>query len=314
MNQDIFKKRMANFKTEGELTAFNLTLVAEALDTIDELNEKNVGGEIVEKRVVSEYKNWDPDIFRVDKDTEDGFRRRLEEKQLPYVLLSEEVERLEINRNLKGELQYVVADPFDGSILFKKGIPDFWYSSLAFYDKDFNPASCVVGDAVQKVMAFADRKGAFISKLAGDNIKFKFKLDAAYREKMGRKNVTDLEKATMESYALKPVKFLLPLVDEYREFLKLFKFFIPNGGPYGFVDVAEGKADVYFARRQPFVDVFSGIYVAEQAGAVVTDFDGNKVKCSDNVRGQYDVVVSTNETLHKKALEKINECRKGKVK
>ena len=76
------------------------------------------------------------------------------------------------------------------------------------------------------------------------------------------------------------------------------------------MDVAEGKIDVYFARKQPFVDVFSGIFVAQQAGVVVTDFDGNKVKCSDNVRGMYDVVVSSNETLHKKVLDKIKECRK----
>ncbi len=81
----------------------------------------------------------------------------------------------------------------------------------------------------------------------------------------------DFDDASIESYAMKPKKFLSPLVDEYREFMELFKFFLPNGGPYGFVDVAEGKIDCYFARKQPFVDIFSGIMVAEKAGAVVEE-------------------------------------------
>lgn len=309
MNDALFKKRIEAFKEEGELTAFNLALVAEALDTISELNEKNIGGEIVEKRIVSEYKNWDPDIFKVDKDTENDYKKRLEEKNSPFVLLSEEVERLEINKDKDGEIMYVVADPFDGSFLFKRGIPDFWYSSLAFYDKNFNPVSCVVGDAVQKVLAFANEKGAFIAKLCEDRFIYKFKLDKNYREKMGRKDITELNSASIESYAMKPAKFLIPLVDEYREFIKNFKFLLPNGGPYGFADVAEGKIDVYFARRQPFVDVFSGLYLAMQSEVIVTDFDGNPVKCSDNIRGLYDVVVSANKTLHKKVLAKIKECK-----
>ena len=80
---------------------------------------------------------------------------------------------------------------------------------------------------------------------------------------MGRKDVTELEKASIESYAMKPKKYLLPLVDEYRKVMEPFKFFLPNGGPYAFADVAEGKIDCYFERRQPYVDVFSGIFIAE---------------------------------------------------
>ena len=91
----------------------------------------------------------------------------------------------------------------------------------------------------------------------------------------------------------------------------LFKFFLPNGGPNGFVDVAEGKIDVYFAMQQPYVDVFSGIYVAMQAGAVVTDFDGKEVRCGHDAQTLHDVVASTNATLHEKALDRIAACRKG---
>jgi fructose-1,6-bisphosphatase/inositol monophosphatase family enzyme len=116
--------------------------------------------------------------------------------------------------------------------------------------------------------------------------------------------------ASIESYAMKPTKFLMPLVDEYRDLLAPFKFFNPNGGPYGFVDVAEGKIDVYFARRQPFVDVFSGIYIAQQAGAVVTDFDGKPVEFVPDEETLWDVVASTNQSIHDEVLNAIADCKK----
>lgn len=304
---DVFMRRLAAFSDEGELLAFNLAAVAEALDTVAQLRDQNVGAETVERRM-GEFKSWDPDIFKVDKDTEDGFVRRLEGLPHPVVLLSEEVGRKEINADKPGGTLYCVADPFDGSYLFKRGIPDFWYSSLAFFNADFSPACCAVGDAVQRRIAFAGQKGAFIADLAEGALEHRFKLDADYREMMGREPVTELADASIESYAMKPRKFLMPLVDRFRPVLEPFKFFLPNGGPYGFVDVAEGKIDCYFAAAQPFVDVFSGVYVAVQAGAVVTDFDGNEVKCSDNVESILNVVASTNPTLHEKVLAKVAEC------
>ena len=307
MGDSLFEKRLRNFAAEDPCSAFNLAAVAEALDTIATLNDQNVGGEVVEQRI-GEYKNWDPEIFKVDKDCEDGFRRRLEQTGQGYVLLSEEAGRVEINTGSAGETTFCVADPFDGSYLFKRGIPDFWYSSLAFYDAAFNPVSCTVGDGVQQTMAWANQEGAFLAKLDNDRLAHKVKLDRAYREVMGRPDVTDLAKASIESYAMKPKKFLMPLVDQYRDVMLPFKFFLPNGGPYGFVDVAEGKIDCYFAPRQPFVDVFSGLPVALQAEVVATDFEGNPVTCSDNVKSVHNVVASTNQRLHDQVLELIAAC------
>jgi len=308
MSDKLFAQRLKNFRTEGEPSAFNLAAVAEALDTISRLNEQNVGGETVQQRL-GQYKSWDPEVFRVDKDTEDGYRRRLEERGLPVVLLSEEAERVEINLQKAGESSYCVADPFDGSYLFKRGIPDFWYSSLSFFDKSFNPLSCAVGDGVHRNIAFANSRGAFLAKLDGERLVHRVQLNAQYRELMGRKDVTDITKASIESYAMKPKKFLTPLVEKWKTLMEPFKFFLPNGGPYGFVDVAEGKIDCYFAVRQPFVDIFSGLYVGLQAQTIVTDFDGRPVKCSDDVHSLHDVVASTNRKLHDQVLELIAKCR-----
>jgi fructose-1,6-bisphosphatase/inositol monophosphatase family enzyme len=310
MAADLFERRRENFAQEGGLTSFNLAVVAEGLDIIQKLADENVGGETVEKRL-GEYKSWDPEIYRVDKDTEDAYVARLREHGKPVVLLSEEAGRVALHADKGKPEMYVVCDPFDGSYLFKHGIPDFWYSSLAFFDPDFNPLSCAVGDGVHRKIAFANEGGAFIADLKGDRLIHKFQLNGAYRERMGRKPVTDFPDASVESYAMKPKKFMSPLVDEYRDFMELFKFFLPNGGPYGFVDVAEGKIDCYFARQQPYVDIFSGIFVGMQAQTLITDFDGNPVKADENVKTVRDVVATTNPAFHEKVLARIAECKKN---
>ena len=98
---------MANSSAEGEGCAFNLACVAEALDTVKELAGRNTGWEHVETRL-GEYKNWDPDIFKVDKDTENGYRRRLEGLKRPIVFLSEEVGHVELNPDASGPKQFVI--------------------------------------------------------------------------------------------------------------------------------------------------------------------------------------------------------------
>lgn len=309
MEDETFAERLRNWKSEGELTAYNLACVAEALDTVKKLSDLNIGWETVQKRV-GEYKSWDPDILRVDKDTENGYWKRLEQLGTPLTFLSEEAGEVEINPKGKGKKYFVVCDPFDGSYLFKHGIPAFWYSSLAFFDTDMKPSCCAVGDCFTRVIAFANDQGAFIGDLDGDQLLHRVKLEKKYRESMGRPDVTTIEDASIESYVMKPTKFLMPLVDEYRDLLKPFKFINPNGGPYGFVDVAEGKIDCYFARKQPFVDVFSGIYIAQQAGAVVSDFDGNPVEFVADEQTIWDVVATTNQTLHAQVLSVIADCRK----
>ena len=310
MQNELFDKRLSKWtKSEGGLTAFNLACVAEALDTVKNLSDQNIGWEVVEKRL-GEYKSWDPDIIKADKDTENGYWKRLEQQGTPFKFLSEEAGTVEVNENAEGKKYFVVCDPFDGSFLFKHGIPAFWYSSLAFYNEDKTPACCAVGDCFPRVIAWANEEGAFIADLDGDRLLHKAKLDKEYRESMGRPDVTKTKGASIESYAMKPTKYLMPLVDEYRDLLAPFKFFNPNGGPYGFVDVAEGKIDCYFARKQPFVDVFSGIYIAQQAGAVVTDFDGNPVEFVDDEETVWDVVATTNQALHGEVLAAIAECKK----
>lgn len=313
-NDALFEKRKENFSKADvvdDLTALNLAIVAEVLDILEDLQGKESGSIVIQTRQ-GEWKSWDAEVYGVDEAAEGAYIRRLKESLHPVVLLSEEAGKVDLTAGKKGKKFYGISDPFDGSWLYKRGLPFMQYSSLALYDADFNPVTTVTGDVFNKDLAFANGNGAFIAHLEKDKINNVQRLNEDYRTGRHGKPASGIGKACMESYVLKPHKFLLPIVDEYRVVLDAFKMLHPNGGPYAFAEAAAGQIDVYFARKQPYVDIFSGIQIASQADLIVSDFDGNEVaKPSEEYEKVFDVLVSRTQALHDQTLEKIKESRRG---
>jgi len=305
MPDDKFSPRVASLAWESELTAYNVAAVAEAMDSVWALKGTQAGLKTIQTRS-GEWKSWDPDVYGVDESTEGGYIARLKALGRPIVMLSEESERVDINLDKPGEPLYCVSDPFDGSWLFKRQLPLWWYSSLAFFKKDFTPLSTATGDVNENLIAYADQSGAYLVTVQGDKLVNRQRLDEQYRLKLAGAPPKDLGDACIESYALKPKKFLKPLLEQYGDLIYSFKMFYPNGGPFGFVDVATGQVDVYFAVKQPYVDVFSGLDIACKAGAVVSDFEGKPFKLeTDNCKTTYNVVVSRNRQIHDQVLAKL---------
>ena len=309
MPQDKFADRKDSLAFESELTAFNVAAVAEAMDAVWSLKGTEAGLKTIQTRE-GDWKSWDPDVYGVDEATEGGYIKRLKELGRPIVMLSEESDRVEINLQTAGEPMYCVSDPFDGSWLFKRQLPLWWYSSLAFFKKDFTPVSTATGDVNQNLIAFADDSGAYLATVEGDRLVDRRRLNEEYRQAIAGKAPEDLGGACIESYALKPKKFLKPLLDQYGDLIYAFKMFYPNGGPFGFVDVATGQVDVYFAVKQPYVDVFSGLDIACKAGAVVSDFEGNPFQLeTDDCHTSYNVIASRNRQIHDLVLKTLASCK-----
>lgn len=313
-NDNLFERRIENFgkmDIMDELTTLNLAIVSEALDILKELQGK-ASGSIVTQIRTGEWKSWDAEVYGVDEAAEGAYIRRLKDSPYPVVLLSEEAGKVDLTEGKQGKKIYGVSDPFDGSWLYKRGLPFMQYSSLAFFDSDFNPLTTVTGDVFNNDLVFANSNGSFMAKLCGDQLKELQLLNEEYRKKKHGEPAASLDKACMESYILKPHKFLLPLVDEYRKLLDAYKMLHPGGGPFAFAEAAAGQIDVYFARRQPYVDIFSGIQIAERAGLIISDFDGKKPpKPTEDYETVFDILVSRTQVLHDKTLEKIAECRRG---
>jgi len=309
MSQGVFEQVLAGLANEPELTAFNVAAVAEAMSTVQSLKGTQAGLRTIQTRQ-GEWKNWDPDVYGVDEATEGGYIARLKSLGRPIIMLSEETERVEINLEAGGEPVYCVSDPFDGSWLFKRQLPLWWYSSLAFFKRDFSPLCAATGDVNENLIAFSDERGAYLVTIHDGKPVGKQRLDEQYRQALAGSPPQDLGDACIESYALKPKKFLKPLLEQYGGLIYSFKMFYPNGGPFGFVDVATGQVDVYFALKQPFVDVFSGLDIACKSGVVVSDFEGKPFRLqTDNCKTTYNVIASRTQRIHDQVLEKIAACK-----
>ena len=108
----------------------------------------------------------------------------------------------------------------------------------------------------------------------------------------------ELTGAFLETYMKKP-QFLYATSTALRPLMERAAFIFPNGGPGGFVDVAAGRVDVYFAWNEALTEVYSAAYIAERAGCVVTGWDGSPVRFTPDIHAVYRLVCSANAALHR---------------
>ena len=267
-------------------TNFVTQAVAKAVQRAQELGE--FATDVVEVRAKG-YREWDPEVIRIDRELESLYVRSLQETGLSIVILSEELQRLEVSG--EGEQVYAVCDPFDGSALYRRRIRAFWFTALALYDGAGSPLSAAVGDIIAGKVEFSSPDGSFAAPV--ENLEQKLLL---------RPNkTTKLSDAYLATYLMKP-HFLYPTVERFKPLFSAVKFILPNGGPCGFADVASGRCDIYLAVQQPMIEVFAGLPIALSTGCVVTDFEGNPVAFDPDINRRYDIVCSCTEELHQQVL------------
>ncbi len=292
---------MAEFGQFDAWTAFGLAAIHEAVDLVNRLGGR--GAEVVDTRT-GEYRSWDPETLKVDREVENLFLAKLREAGVKATVLSEEAGTLTLaggkpRKGLEDEVLFV-SDPFDGSLLYKRRIPAFWFTTLAVYTPAGKARCAVVGDCAARAVDFTDGRKAYTARFEKGGL--------ADLKELKPNATADLKSAFIETYLMKP-HYLYPAVKTYEPLLGAVKFVLPNGGPSGFSDVASGRIDVYFAHKQPFVDIFPGLAIAERAGCVVTDFDGQPVSFTPDINRRFNLICSANPTLHALVLAKVKECK-----
>ena len=306
----LWEERLESYAEYGEWGAFALATVQGSIEEINGLKEE--GRRLVATRE-GDYRNWDPDVLAVDEAAEgyifDCLKRfsKMKSDAFSARVISEDAGERSFGTG--EEKIVIISDPFDGSLLYKNDLGAFYYTTVAVYDADGNHLATAIGDCVNRRVDFANTEVAVAAKF-GDTKLTDIKPPAP-------SDNTDLSKVTIESYLMKP-KYLYQEADDAYSFVETFKpllsrvkFVCPNGGPGGFSDVAFGRMDVYFAHKQPLIDVFSGMGVARVAGAVITDFDGNEVPFSDDINQRFYVIASGNRELHEKILDVVADIRKA---
>jgi fructose-1,6-bisphosphatase/inositol monophosphatase family enzyme len=246
------------------------------------------------------YRPWDPEVIAVDTAAERAIIRALRQGGVRGTLLSEEAGETTV-RGRPGradsdtEPVYVIQDPFDGSLLYRRGIRAHWFTALGIYARDETPRAAGVIDHVTGETTLADAAGAVSIALPG-----------ARSVPLRPAQTTTLDGAFLETYLMKP-SFLYPTATALRPLFERVRLILGNGGPCGFADVAGGRIDVYFAWNESLTEVFSAIYIAERAGCVVTRWDGSPVRFRPDIHAVYSLVCSANPGLHAQVLQALKD-------
>ena len=283
-----------------------LELAGEAVNRVQKSSQKS-GAEVVETRdaTTGSYRYWDAETLRIDKEIEDFFIDQLAEKGIDAIVLSEEVGSYKVEPRTAPEIEldrpvFFVSDPFDGSLLYKRNIPAFWFSALAIYTRPENveiaePLTAVVIDLASRMIYLCDTDQSYEGVLDSWGKLVKKKVI----KPGGTKNLAD---AFLETYLMKP-HYMYPTTEQFKFLFNEVKFILPNGGPCGFCDVASGRIDIYFGFKQPHTDIYPGLAIAEKAGCVVSTFEGHPVKFDDQVEKRYNVICTANQVIHNKVLK-----------
>jgi len=240
------------------------------------------------------YRPFDPDVIAVDTATERAVIRSLVKSGIHGTLLSEEAGERPLGRPQgRGEPLYAVLDPFDGSLLYRRGIRAHWFTALGLYGQGGSPRATGVIDHINGEVVLADAAG--VVRLARPGAR-----PGPVRPARAER----LDGAFLEAYMMKPA-FLYPTATALRPVFERALGILPNGGPGGFVDVAVGRVDVYLAWQEALTEVFSGVYIAERAGCVVSGWDGAPVRFRPDIHALHSLVCSANPRLHGEVLRAL---------
>jgi fructose-1,6-bisphosphatase/inositol monophosphatase family enzyme len=244
------------------------------------------------------YRPWDPEVIGVDTAAERAMVHALRRAGVHGTLLSEEAGEMPLggrsSRSASGtEPVYVIQDPFDGSLLYRRDIRAHWFTAIGIYGQDGQPRAAGVVDHIAGEMVLADAAGAVRIARPG-----------ARPVPVRPAKTASLDGAFLEAYLKKP-PFLYATATALRPIFERARFILPNGGPYGFADVACGRIDVYFAWNEALTEVFSAIYIAERAGCAVSHWDGSPVRFRPDIHAVYSLVCSANARLHDEVLQAL---------
>jgi len=242
------------------------------------------------------YRPFDPEVIGVDTAAESAAVAALRRAGIHGTLLSEEAGERSLPRPRTGaalEPVYVVMDPFDGSMLYRRGIRALWFTGIGLWALDGTPRAAGLVDHVTGELVLSD--DSTVRRWARPRGRPDRPRPAATRE---------IEEAFLEAYLMKPA-FLYPTVEALRPLLGRARFVLPNGGPGGFVDVACGRVDVYLAWREALTEVFSTVGLALTAGCVVTGWDGAPLVFRPDIHALHTLVCSANPRLHAEVLRAL---------
>lgn len=224
----------------------------------------------------------------IDKTAEEAVLHSLESSGIGFTVLSEEMGMKTIG---KSPQYFIHLDPVDGTFNAVNGIP--FYSLSIYVNNDINLKRehiCRFGyvfDMAHQISYYAEEGGGAWTEALG-----------FHPRAIGVSSSKSLTDFSISAYTLRPhTRKIVPLADVVRR-IRTF-----GSSSLELCLVACGKLDAFVDLRGGLraVDVAAGCLIVEEAGGVVTDERGNKIRFDGDMWQKKDLVVS-NGNAHQDIL------------
>lgn len=157
-----------------------------------------------------------------------------------------------------GEPEYVVAvDPFDGSGLYRRGIPAEWWSVASYFDGAGTPLGAAAVDILRGELYTAGAEGVSVGPVDGGSSRPVSPSD--------RRSLDD--GTTLAAYIMQP-SYLAEWTARTRSLLARYPGLRvwPNGGACIYPWLARGRVDAYLMFDEPRSEIDPGIGFAAGSG------------------------------------------------
>ncbi len=166
-----------------------------------------------------------------------------------------------------GEPEYVVAvDPFDGSGLYRRGIPAEWWSVASYFDVDGTPLGAAAVDILRGELYAAQEDGVTVGPVEG-----------GARERVSPSDKESLDSdVTLSAYLMQP-SYITEWTARTREMMARHPGLRvwPNGGACIYPWLARGRVDAYLMFDEPRSEVDPGLGFAARSGLALFEADGH---------------------------------------
>ena len=201
--------------------------------------------------------------------------------------LSEELQREDLDNDEKARFIFLI-DPVDGTTNAIREIPAYAISIA------------VAGISYGRMSTLDDVELAFISNLANGSFfeAEKGKGCLLRNKKVQPSDVADIEKMTLGGFIKTNTSSASKLVDTARRMRVLGSVVLELSY------VASGKYDAFLdLRGSRIIDIAASKLIIEEAGAVITDENGEELASRLGISEKTAVVAANNRTLHAKILD-----------
>lgn len=241
------------------------------------------GGKVLQKyfgkNLKTERKSTKADLRTIaDTESEKAILKILKKEFSNYNIWSEETEYI----NKKSDYTFVI-DPLDGSMNYITSIP--YYSVSIALMKDSEPILAVIYNPTTNDLYYAEKnKGAYLN-----NKKIKVNRES------------DIEKCSIVYITgyRGPRKYYSKLVSRLDK-LKIKRVLVNWSVALDFCLFSQGKIEaIVHNSSEPYYDRLAGFLIVEEAGALISDFKGNKNFDSDKF------LVTNGTKIHNKLLKAV---------